>query len=174
MKNLTLAQLKKWKPCNGQDWVTRMEKIGESVEWSVVVKTLSNEKEYPALNWIIGKRLEKLSKRQSCMFAYRCSHRALKHARKQDLTVCKKAISFAKQYALTGKVDRDAAWAAGASAWAVGAAASAAASAAAGAAAWAAARAAAGDAARAALKPSVDKMQKSALLLIEKMIDTTV
>jgi len=112
MKNLTLAQLKEWKPCNGKDWIGRMQKMGQEVEWPVVVKTLTKEREFSALDWLIQKRLEKLSKRQACLFAYYCAKRSLKYAKKKDLEVLKKAISFAKEYAETGKVDSGAAWAA--------------------------------------------------------------
>jgi hypothetical protein len=88
MKHLTIAQLKKWKPCNGQDWITRMKKeYGKKVEWSEVLDVLIREKQWSQLNWIIGKRLEKLNKRKCCAFAYHCAYRVLKYARKQDIAV---------------------------------------------------------------------------------------
>jgi hypothetical protein len=110
MKRLTLSQLKKWEPCNGHDWIGRMQKeYGKTVEWPVVVEILSKEKEWGALLWLIGKRLEKLTKRQVCAFVYRCAHRSLKYARKRDVAVLRKAISFAKIFAETGEIDVDAA-----------------------------------------------------------------
>ena len=108
MKNLTLTQLKKWRPCG--DWVARFEKeVGKSTTWDVVLAMLIKEEKWSDLNWLTGKRLEQLTKRQVCAFSYRCSHRALKYARKQDLEVLEKAISFAKVFAKTGKVDKSAA-----------------------------------------------------------------
>ena len=110
MKTLTLSQLKTWNPCNGHDWLGEFkEKYGKSAPMFKVEKELIERKEYSAISWMIGKRLEKLTKRQCCMFSYRCANRALKHARKKDLKVLKHAISFAKQYADTGKVDEGAA-----------------------------------------------------------------
>ena len=126
MKTLTLSQLKTWNPCNGHDWLGEFkEKYGKSAPMFKVEKELIERKEYSAISWMIGKRLEKLTKRQCCMFSYRCANRALKHARKKDLKVLKHAISFAKQYADTGKVDEGAAR----SAWSVASAATSAASA---------------------------------------------
>jgi hypothetical protein len=150
MKRLTYNQLKTWNPCNGHDWLGEFKKkYGKSAPMAEIEKELLARKDFSALNWLIGKRLERLNKRQICMFAYRCAHRSLKYARKQDLPVLKKAIGFAKQYADTGKVDRAAAGdAARAAAWAAArAAARDAARDAARAAAWAAARDAAWDAA---------------------------
>lgn len=127
MKTLTYAQLKKWNPCNGHDWLAEFkEKYGKSAPMSVIEKELIKRKEWGAIDWIIGKRLQELNKRQCCMFSYRCAHRALKCARKEDLEILKKAISFTKQFADTGKVDIDAAWSAASAASAAESAASAA------------------------------------------------
>lgn len=111
MKQLSLRQLKDWYPCDG--WTDVFKKtFGTKAAMVAVEKELLKRKDFSALNWLIGKRLERFTKRHACAFAYLCSHRALKYARKQDIEVLKKAQSFARMFALTGKVDVEAARAA--------------------------------------------------------------
>ena len=110
MKTLTLQQLKKWKTCNDHDWEKDFQKtFGRSALMIDVEKVLLKRKDWTALNFIIEKRLLKLNKRQVCYFAYKYATRALRYAKKKDLKVLKHAISFAKIYVETGKIDKAAA-----------------------------------------------------------------
>ena len=123
MKTLTLKELKKWKPC--EEYISRFEKLyGKSAPMVYVEKQLLKDKDWSAIDFLIRKRLEKLSKRKICMFAYAVANRSLQYAYKKDIDVLKKAIGFAKKYAEKGKVDesaaRSAAWSAAESAaWSV-------------------------------------------------------
>ena len=102
-------------------------------------------------------RIESWNERTARLFAADCAEQVLpifETSRPGDDRP-RKAIETARLYA-NGEID-DAAWdAAGAAAWD---------------AAWDAARAAAWDAARAALAPTVDGLQKSALILLDRMIE---
>lgn len=116
MKTLTLVELKKWEPCG--EYIQRFEKLyGKSASMVDIEKQILKDKDWSAIDFLIKKRLEKLSKRKICMFAYLVANRSLQYAYKKDIEVFKKAIGFAKEYAEKGKVDKDAAWAARAAAF---------------------------------------------------------